>query len=227
MFDRIAPRYDLLNRIMSLGRDRAWRRRAIDALELSPGARLLDLATGTGDLALEALARHPRIEVVGLDPSPRMLALAAAKARRAGAAGSLRLLRGDAQALPFAAARFDAAAMAFGIRNVPDRERALREIARVLRPGGRLAVLELGSPRGRWAGAAARAYIRSVVPRLGALLSRAPEYRYLERSIAAFPAPESFSRTIRECGFESVQVRPLALGACHLYRALRSREGSP
>ncbi len=220
MFDRIARRYDLLNRVLSLGLDRRWRRRAAAALELGADARVLDVACGTGDLALAILARHPGAALTGVDPSRAMLDIAADKAARRRVPLALEV--GIAEELPFADAMFDGVSIAFGLRNVPDRERALREMARVLRPGGRLVVLELGEPRGRLLGPIARFHIHRVVPRLGALLSGAREYRYLERSIAAFPPPEEVVAMMRRAGLMPRDPRPLAFGACHLFAAQRA-----
>ena len=217
MFDRIARRYDLLNRVLSLGLDRRWGRMAAAALELGAGARVLDLACGTGDLALAILRRHPDAAVTGLDPSRAMLDIAGDKAARRGVALALEL--GIAEELPFDSAAFDGVSIAFGLRNVPDRARALGEMARVTRPGGRVVVLELGEPRGRLLGPIARFHIHRVVPRLGALLSGAREYRYLEKSIAAFPPPDQVAAMMRRAGLEPAEPVPLAFGACHLYAA--------
>jgi demethylmenaquinone methyltransferase/2-methoxy-6-polyprenyl-1,4-benzoquinol methylase len=219
MFDAIAPRYDLVNRVLSLGIDQRWRRRAVDALELPAGGHLLDLASGTGDLAIAAARRRPDIRVVGLDPSEGMLAIGRRKLERAGLAGRVELRTGDAQALPFDDHSFDGVSIAFGIRNVPDRSRALAEMARVTRPGGRVVVLELGEPRGRLMGTVARFHVHTVVPRLGALLSRAPEYRYLERSIAAFPPSEAFAAQMEQAGLSPVRCQGLTFGVANLFVA--------
>jgi demethylmenaquinone methyltransferase/2-methoxy-6-polyprenyl-1,4-benzoquinol methylase len=222
MFDRIAARYDLLNRLTSLGLDQSWRRAAVEALSPPPRAALLDLATGTADLALAIAARYPSARVWGLDPGLRMLSLGHRKLRRDARAERIRLVGGVAEHLPFAEGSFDGVTMAFGIRNVPDRERALAEVARVTRPGGRLVILELTSPAGRSPLARlARWHIRHVVPGLGALLSGWSEYRYLERSIAAFPAPAAFVETIGSRGWANVRTRPLGFGACTLFVADR------
>lgn len=217
MFDAIAERYDLLNRVISLGVDQRWRRRTVRSLELRGPSRVLDLATGTADLALLTAAMCPDANLVGLDPSEKMLAVGRAKVAEKGLAHRVELVVGDAQALPFEDASFDAITMAFGIRNVPDRGRALAEMARVLRPGGRVGILELGEPREGPLAALARFHVHTVVPRLGAWLSRAPEYRYLERSIAAFPAPEVFAARMEESGLSVVAVERLSFGVCHLY----------
>ncbi len=217
MFDRIADRYDLVNRIISGGFDQSWRRRTVAALELPPDARVLDVAAGTGDIALRIARDHADAAVVALDPSPRMLDLARAKADAAGL--SLEIVEADAQALPFDDDSFDGLTIAFGIRNVPDRVAALREFARVVRPGRRVAILELSEPQGGLMGPLARFHIHSVVPWVGSILSGAREYRYLERSIAAFPPPAEFAALLQEAGLTVLSVTPMTFGVCCLYVA--------
>jgi demethylmenaquinone methyltransferase/2-methoxy-6-polyprenyl-1,4-benzoquinol methylase len=217
MFDRIASRYDLLNRLISLGLDRGWRRRTARALELGPDGRVLDLATGTADLALELAATYPSARVVGLDPAPRMLAVGASKIERRGLGARVELVRGDASELPFAARSFDACTMAFGIRNMLDRVRVLAEIRRVLRPGGRVAILELTDPGRGGLGLIAHCHVHGLVPLVGALLSGAEAYRYLARSIAAFPPPDQFLPLLPAVGFERARVEAMTWGVAHLY----------
>jgi demethylmenaquinone methyltransferase/2-methoxy-6-polyprenyl-1,4-benzoquinol methylase len=217
MFDQIAPRYDFVNRVLSLGLDKRWRRRVIKELELAPTARVLDVATGTGDLALELAKAVPTGQVIGLDPSANMLAIAHQKVARLGLADRITLVEGACQALPQTTDEVDAATIAFGIRNVPDRPRGLRELARVVRPGGRVAVLELGEPQRGLFGRAARFHTRHVVPRIGALLSGKREYRYLQTSVAAFPPPEEFAELMRANGLDVQKVIPLTFGVCTLF----------
>ncbi len=217
MFDAIADRYDLLNRIISLGIDQRWRRLTVDRLELGAEPRVLDLATGTGDLALLIARRHPDARVVGVDPSRNMLAIGAAKVEKAGLAERVEMQEGDAHHLPFDDDTFDAATIAFGIRNVPDRALGLRELARVTKPGGRVGILELSEPRSGLMGALARIHVHHVVPTIGALLSGKMEYRYLQRSIAAFPPPGEFADLMRANGFAEVEVTPLTFGTCALF----------
>jgi demethylmenaquinone methyltransferase / 2-methoxy-6-polyprenyl-1,4-benzoquinol methylase len=219
MFDRIAARYDTMNRVLSFGLDRGWRRRTVRALQLGDAPRVLDLATGTGDLAVDIARIHPDATVIGLDPSREMLAIAQRKLAGRGLAGRVTLVRGDAQHLPYRDREMDAATIAFGIRNVPDRLAALREMARVVRPGGRVAILELGEPRRGLMARAARFHTRHVVPRLGALLSGAREYRYLQRSIAAFPPSAEFAALMNRAGLHVIEVVPLTFGVCTLYVA--------
>jgi len=213
MFDAIADRYDLLNRINSLGLDRRWRRLTVNSLHIEARHRCLDLATGTGDMVLAIDEAQPGVSCVGLDPSARMLDVARRKLARAGVGA--RLVEGDAQALPFEDGSFDRATMAFGIRNIPDRGKALSELARVLAPGGRAAILELAEPEGRLA----RFHVHAVVPRIGALLSMKAEYDYLPASIAAFPKPEAFAQTMTSAGLPVRRIERLAFGACALFVA--------
>jgi demethylmenaquinone methyltransferase / 2-methoxy-6-polyprenyl-1,4-benzoquinol methylase len=219
MFDRIARRYDLLNRLMSFGVDKRWRKKTVAALALpaSEPSRVLDLATGTGDLAIDIARRHPAATVVGLDPSVGMLDVGRVKLAERGLDGRIELVEGDAQRLPYPDASFDGTTIAFGIRNVPDRGAALREMARVVRPGGRVCILELSEPRGGVIGPLARFHVHVVVPRMGALLSGAKEYRYLQSSIEAFPPAPEFVALMRQSGLDIVEVRPLTFGVCHLY----------
>ena len=219
MFDGIAARYDLVNRVISLGIDQSWRRKTVRSLKLAPSHRVLDLATGTADLAIQVARTNPSLKVVGLDPSGKMLDVGRSKVTRAGLDARVELVQGDAQALPFADASFDSVCIAFGIRNVPDRAKALREMSRVTRAGGRIAILELSEPRGGLLGAVARFHIHAVVPYVGALLSGVKEYQYLQRSIAAFPPAAEFSALMAASDLDVVAVHPLTFGVWHLYVA--------
>ena len=218
MFDRIAPRYDLLNRLLSAGTDVRWRRRAVDFLELDGPSHVLDVCTGTADLLLEALGRDPRHTGLGVDLSPRMLARGAAKLEGSGYAGRGRLVGGDGERLPVGDGLFDAVLVGFGIRNVGDVPLALREVLRALRPGGRLAVLEFSMPKGVL-GTAYRFYFRRVLPGIGGLVSGdASAYAYLPASVARFPTPEAFARLMEEAGFRDVRWRLLSAGIACLHR---------
>lgn len=219
MFDHIAERYDVLNRILSLGLDQRWRRKTARALMIRPGATVLDLATGTGDLAMLIARESPEAHVIGIDPSSGMLEVAARKAREEGLDGRIDLRIGDAQALPLEDASVDAVCIAFGIRNVPDRPKALREMARVTRDGGRVAILELSEPRAGLMSKFAKFHIRTVVPRVGAAISGAAEYRYLQQSIAAFPPPDEFVTMMTEAGLRVLRVDPLTFGVVCLFVA--------
>ncbi len=217
MFDQIAGRYDLLNRLMSMGIDQSWRRKTVTAMELPPNARVLDLATGTGDLALMIARRHPDARVVGTDPSKRMLEVGIEKVKRIGLSGRVELQEGDAQALPFDDDSFDGSCIAFGIRNVPDRDAALAEMARVTKPGGRVAILELSEPHVGLLSPVARFHVRQVVPLLGGMLSGSREYRYLQKSIAAFPPADEFAEQMRVAGLNLLDIKSFTFGACTLF----------
>ncbi len=219
MFDHIAGRYDLLNRVRSMGIDQSWRRKTVAAMELPAEARVLDLATGTGDLALMIARIHPEARVVGSDPSSRMLKVGADKVARSGLADRVQLQAGDAQALPYEDDSFDGCCIAFGIRNVPDRSAALAEMARVTKPGGRIAVLELGEPSIGWLSPIARFHVRKVIPKIGGMLSGSREYKYLQESIAAFPSADDFAKQMQACGLNVLDVKPLTFGACTLFVA--------
>lgn len=220
MFDRIATRYDLLNRLMSFGLDKRWRRQLIDSLALGPKAEVLDVATGTADVAIAIAVAHPDAAVVGLDPSAAMLDVGREKVTDAGLAERVDLVIGDAQHMAdFADDQFDGCCISFGIRNVPDRERGLAEMARVTKPGGRVSILELAEPREGWLAPAARFHIHTVVPRLGAWISGDAEYAYLAKSIQAFPPPEAFCERMEASGLGVLSVTPMSFGAAHLYVA--------
>lgn len=219
-FDSIAHRYDLLNRVLSMGLDRRWRRRAVQALELSreEGATVLDLATGTADLAMAIAEDAPSVSVRGVDPSKEMVAIGDEKIEAAGLQERVRLSLGDGQDLSFEDDSFDGTAIAFGIRNFPDRLQGLREMARVTRPQKYVVILELSEPRQGLMAGMARFYVRQCVPRIGSLLSGSKEYRYLQESIAAFPPADSFVSMMEEAGLEEVTVTPLTFGVVNLFR---------
>ncbi len=218
MFDAIAGRYDALNHLLSAGLDRGWRRRAVRALALTGTERVLDVCTGTGDLAI-ATARHAR-QVVGVDFSWEMLRLGLDKVRAASLGRRVALARGDAMRLPFPDASFDAATIAFGIRNVVDPVRAAAELRRVLRPGGRLAILEFGLPALPGLRQAYGWYFRAVLPRVGRLVSRHTDaYSYLPASVEQFPSGDDFVTLLGRAGFRDAEARPLAAGAVWLYIA--------
>lgn len=219
MFNGIAARYDLLNRINSLGLDKSWRKAAVKALRLEAQPRVIDLATGTADVPLEIIRQHPDATVIGLDPSVGMLKYGQEKIEGANLQDKVELIEGDAQRLAYPNNSFDGVSIAFGIRNVPDRLQALKEIARVLRPGGRMVILELSEPKNGLMAALARIHVQLFVPMVGALLSGKAEYSYLRTSIEAFPRPEVFEDMIREAGLVPIERRNFAFGACVLYVA--------
>jgi demethylmenaquinone methyltransferase/2-methoxy-6-polyprenyl-1,4-benzoquinol methylase len=223
MFDAIAPRYDLLNRVLSAGLDRRWRDRAVDALGLPPGARVLDLCTGTADLAVATVRKVPGASVVGVDFAGAMLRLGLAKTTELGLNRSIRLVRGDATSIPVGSATCDAATIAFGIRNVSEPERALAEIARVLRPRGRLAILEFGQPAIPGIRSLYSWYFRYVLPAVGRLVSKHNSaYSYLPASVGTFPPPQEFAGIVARQGFSNVKAVSLTFGIVYLYIAEKS-----
>jgi demethylmenaquinone methyltransferase/2-methoxy-6-polyprenyl-1,4-benzoquinol methylase len=215
MFDRISPVYDVMNRVMTAGLDRRWRRLAAEQV-VRPGDEVLDACCGTGDLALEAERAGGR--VTGLDFSKPMLERARRKS------GTVEWVRGDLLALPFADESFDVATVGFGVRNVDGLEAGLRELARVLRPGGRLACLEITRPRGLL-----RPFFRfwfdGVVPVLGKVLPGGEAYTYLPASVRRFPGPEDLAAVMGEAGFEEIGWRLLGGGIVCLHVAAASSGG--
>jgi demethylmenaquinone methyltransferase/2-methoxy-6-polyprenyl-1,4-benzoquinol methylase len=219
MFDAIAPRYDLLNHLLSAGIDRRWRKCAIRALCLTGTERVLDLCAGTADLAIAARqARPPAARVVGVDFAAAMLAIGAGKIARAAPGGGVSLVRGDAMRIPVANASVDAVTIAFGIRNVEQPDVALREIVRVLKPGGRLVILEFAMPTAPLFRAIYLSYFRHILPRIGRAISRhGAAYDYLPASVGAFASPETFVNLLRNIGFVQISADPLTFGTVYLY----------
>jgi len=223
MFDRIAPRYDLLNRLLSGGTDVRWRRRAVDFLELDPPLRVLDLCTGTADLLVEAVSRHAGSSGLGVDFAQGMLVRGARKLERRGFVGRARLASGDGEQLPVRDGSFDAAVVGFGIRNIGDPLQALREVHRVLRPGGRFVVLEFSMPEGLL-GRLYRTYFTALLPRIGRLVSGdSSAYSYLPASVQAFPKPQAFAALMEQAGFVSMRIQPLTFGIACLHRGEKPR----
>jgi demethylmenaquinone methyltransferase/2-methoxy-6-polyprenyl-1,4-benzoquinol methylase len=228
MFDAIALRYDRLNHLLSGGLDRRWRRRAIRELRLSGVERVLDVCTGTADLAVEAATHkggHART-VVGVDFSGEMLRIGLDKVR-ALHIDRVTLARGDAMHLPFADGSFDAGTIAFGIRNVSDPLAGCQELRRVLVAGGRLAILEFGMPTTPVVAGVYAWYFRNVLPRIGRLVSKHTDaYDYLPASVSSFPSGEAFVKILQQAGFSGVRSVPLAFGAVYLYVAQRAQRGA-
>jgi len=222
MFDAIAGRYDTVNLVISAGFDRRWRRLTVRALALTGRERVLDVCTGTGDLAIEAVsaAGGGAAQVIGIDFAGEMLRVAQAKLRRRSFISRIWLARGDATSLPLPDASVDAAMIAYGIRNVVDPGRACAELHRVLRPGGRLAILEFGSPRIPGIRTLYRWYFTRLVPLVGRSVSRHRDaYAYLPASVAEFPAGEAFAAVLRKAGFSEVRADSLTAGIVYLYVA--------
>uniref|UniRef100_A0A7S3JWZ7 2-methoxy-6-polyprenyl-1,4-benzoquinol methylase, mitochondrial n=1 Tax=Aureoumbra lagunensis TaxID=44058 RepID=A0A7S3JWZ7_9STRA len=221
MFDRIAGRYDRTNRVMSLGMDKGWRRVLVRALDLKANDNVLDLATGTADVAiLEAHAGAGK--VLGIDPSANMISIGREKLVHESVQDRVSLELGDATQLDTLTNKsFDKISIAFGIRNIPNIPQALIEMRRVAKPKAILAILEFCEPESGPLAPIARFFIRFIVPRIGALLSGAHwnEYRHLQASIAAFPSPSKFAHIINQAGFHVYEIRLLAFGSVALYLA--------
>ena len=227
MFDAIAGRYDLLNTVLSGGLDRYWRRRAIRSLALTGRERLLDVCTGTADVAMAGVRqRAGAARVVGVDFAGAMLAHGVAKVRAQNLDARVQLVRGDAMRLPVADASVDAVTIAFGIRNVQQPEVACAELLRVLKPGGRLAILEFGLPVVPAVRPLYLWYFNHVLPRIGRAVSRhSAAYDYLPQSVGTFPWGDAFGRILTASGFSQVEARPLSLGIVYLYSARKSGAG--
>jgi demethylmenaquinone methyltransferase/2-methoxy-6-polyprenyl-1,4-benzoquinol methylase len=220
MFDAIAPRYDLLNHLLSAGIDRRWRAAAIRSLRLTGIESLLDICTGTADVALAARHSRGAARVVGIDFSSAMLVLGLQKVNAAGEASRIALLRGDAMRLPAADCSVDAVTVAFGIRNVQQPAVACAEMARVLRPGGRLAILEFGVPRIPGIRPLYLWYFTHILPLVGRAISgHNAAYSYLPVSVGTFAPPFEFVETLRCVGFTDIRADPLTLGIVYLYTA--------
>jgi demethylmenaquinone methyltransferase/2-methoxy-6-polyprenyl-1,4-benzoquinol methylase len=220
MFGHIAPRYDFLNHLLSLNVDHWWRWKTTQLVPPVGHDPILDLCTGTGDLALAYdRAAKGEVPIVGADFCHEMLELAEQKAVRAGAAGRIRFLEADAQHLPFSDNTFQLATVAFGLRNVTDTDKGIAEMVRVVRPGGRVAILEFSQPRGAVFSRVYRFYFRNVLPVVGQMISRSKEnaYRYLPASVLEFPDGEALAERLRRHGLTDVSWRPLTFGIATLY----------
>lgn len=226
MFDAIAPRYDLLNHVLSAGIDRRWRATAIRSLALTGRETLLDVCTGTADVALQACrggpSGPPAARVIGVDFAAAMLSFGLRKVRAAGEAERIALVRGDATRLPLRDGTVDAATVAFGIRNVERPEFACAEMARVMRRGGRLAILEFGVPRVPGIRTLYLWYFKYLLPAVGRMISgHTAAYSYLPASVGTFPQPHEFMAILEQAGFTHVRADPLTFGIVYLYTAVR------
>lgn len=220
MFGEIARRYDFLNRLLSLGIDRSWRRKAVRLVPPEGESPILDICTGTADLALAYWkASRGRIPIVGADFCPPMLAIGREKCRRAGAEGPITLVEADALHLPFSDNTFQIVSVAFGLRNVSDTNGGLGEMVRVCRPGGRVAILEFSTPTVWPLGRLYGWYFRHLLPRIGQALARNTQaaYNYLPRSVSDFPQGEALAGRMRAAGLTGVWFRPFTLGVATLY----------
>ena len=218
MFDRIAPTYDMLNHTLSLNIDRLWRRRVVRLVRRFAPRRILDVATGTGDLAIAMARRIRGTQVLGVDLSEGMLDIARRKVAEAGLDGRVVLDTGDAERLSVSDSAVDVATVAFGVRNFGDLDAGLKDIARTLREGGRIVILEFSTPRNPLARAFYGFWNRRVLPRVGGMVSRDRKaYEYLPESIGEFPAPERFLEMMSRAGFRNCRARSQSFGIAHIY----------
>jgi demethylmenaquinone methyltransferase/2-methoxy-6-polyprenyl-1,4-benzoquinol methylase len=222
MFNAISPKYDALNRILSAGIDQSWRRKTLREIRATGALKLLDVATGTADLALALAKGIPGSKVVGVDISSGMLEVGRSKVRAKDLEGRVRLDLGDGEQLPYEESSFGAVTVAFGVRNFENLEQGLRDMRRVLEPGGTLAVLEFSQPTAWPLRSLYLFYFKNILPRIGRMVSKdASAYTYLPNSVQAFPYGEAFAAKLREAGFQSVRVRPLTFGIASLYLAIK------
>ncbi len=218
MFDDIAFRYDFLNRFLSAGLDISWRKKALDKLKTIRPKYLLDMATGTGDVAIMAAKRLQPQKITGVDISDGMLSVARQKVEKLNLSNTIELLNGDSETINFPDATFDAVTVAFGVRNFQDLQKGLAEIYRVLRPGGRLVVLEFSKPKAPFVKFFYNLYMKTVTPRVGKFVSKnATAYSYLDESIRKFPEGKDFLQIMKQTGYINSEFKPLSLGICSIY----------
>jgi demethylmenaquinone methyltransferase/2-methoxy-6-polyprenyl-1,4-benzoquinol methylase len=223
MFDNIAPTYDKLNHIMSLNIDRVWRRRVMRIVRRAKAHKIMDVATGTGDLAIAMAKRVDRTQILGVDLSEEMLAVARRKVEKQGLEERIMLEKGDAENLAMVTTEsIDAATVAFGVRNFENIERGLSEIYRTLKPGGKLVVLEFSMPKNRLVRWVYSQYAHRLLPRIGGMISKDKKaYTYLPDSVEEFPAPERFAEMLRSVGFTRVKTRSQSFGIAYIYDATK------
>ncbi|MBX2946363.1 MAG: bifunctional demethylmenaquinone methyltransferase/2-methoxy-6-polyprenyl-1,4-benzoquinol methylase UbiE [Cyclobacteriaceae bacterium] len=219
MFDNISHRYDFLNHFLSLGIDKGWRKKAIKLLKPANPKILLDVATGTGDFALQALTLKPE-KIIGVDISAGMLDVGRKKLEKRGLTGVIEMVQADSENLPFEQNKFDAVTVAFGVRNFENLEKGLQEIFRVMKPGALLAVLEFSRPRRFPFKQGYNFYFKTILPKIGNWISRdKAAYSYLPESVEAFPDGEDFLRILKAIGYKNVSCKPLTFGISSIYTA--------
>lgn len=220
MFNSIAPKYDLLNHLLSFGIDRVWRRRLVNRMLANKPGLILDVATGTADLAISLANKNELIRVFGIDISESMLGIGKEKVAKRNLTQRIELVHASALSIPFPDNHFDAAMVAFGVRNFEDLTIGLKEISRVLKPGSELGVLEFSMPKHWPLNALYRFYFRKLLPRVGGLISgNRDAYSYLPESVATFPEGDGFATILTECGYKNVEVKKLTFGVATIYLA--------
>ncbi|CAG0937131.1 demethylmenaquinone methyltransferase / 2-methoxy-6-polyprenyl-1,4-benzoquinol methylase [Thermoflexales bacterium] len=226
MFSDIAPRYDFLNRLLSFGIDRRWRRIAVECTRWTEGGKILDVATGTGDVALEIARQTPdSVSIVGIDFSEGMVALGREKVAQSPYARRITLEIAPCEAIPFPDNTFDSVTIAFGIRNVVDRRQGLSEMLRILKPGGRAVILEFSTPRSQLFKRIYYFYFLRVLPAIGGLFSRFSAYKYLPDSVLEFPSQEEFKSLMTTVGFRATAHRDLTFGIATIYTGDKTAQG--
>ncbi len=224
MFDNIAGNYDFLNHFLSLGIDKIWRRKMISELATVPHSFILDVATGTGDVAINTIKqlKDNDIHIVGLDISPQMLNVGIKKIHYIGMSHRIEMLVGDSENLPFDSNKFDAITVAYGVRNFENLERGLSEMQRVLKPNGKLVVLEFSKPRTFPFKQLFNFYFKNILPLIGKITSKDNRaYTYLYESVQVFPDGQDFLKVMEKCGFKSTQCKSLTLGICSIYTGFK------
>lgn len=222
MFDKIAPYYDFLNHLLTLNIDVLWRKKTINSLKEQAPMKILDIATGTGDLAIMAVERLNPKEVIGLDLSAKMLAIGQEKINKKKLQNFITLTQGDSENLPFEDNTFDAITVGFGVRNFEHLEKGLKEIFRVLKPEGKLAILEFSMPTAFPFKQGYHFYFKNILPLIGRITSKDPRaYTYLYESVQAFPDGNKFTQILEGINFKSSKCKPLTLGICSLYTATK------
>jgi demethylmenaquinone methyltransferase/2-methoxy-6-polyprenyl-1,4-benzoquinol methylase len=220
MFDRISPKYDALNHLLSLNIDKVWRRKTSKAVAKSQPKTILDLATGTADLAIALAKCNPQAHIIGMDISEKMLEIGKEKVSKKGLANQIELRLGDAATLPFESNTFDAVTVAFGVRNFENLEHGLSEIQRVLKPNGRAVILEFSMPERFPIKQLYALYFKHLLPAIGKAVSKdGNAYSYLPMSVERFPKPKDFLRMLAEKGLENGMAKPLSFGIATLYTA--------
>ena len=220
MFDRISPKYDRLNHLLSFNIDKVWRRKTAKAVAKAQPKTVLDLATGTADLAMAVARRNPQAHIIGMDISEKMLDIGKAKVVQQKMDKQIELCLGNAAALPFDDNTFDAVTVAFGVRNFEDLDKGLSEIHRVLKPNGNVFILEFSMPERFPMKQLYRFYFKRVLPRIGKMVSKDPgAYTYLPESVERFPKPDSFLQQLSEKGLENGTKKSLSFGIATLYQA--------
>ncbi|MBT3241673.1 MAG: bifunctional demethylmenaquinone methyltransferase/2-methoxy-6-polyprenyl-1,4-benzoquinol methylase UbiE [Bacteroidetes bacterium] len=221
MFDNIAPTYDLLNHALSMNIDRIWRRKAIKLVKLSQAKTVLDVATGTGDLAIATIKANPD-KIIGIDLSAGMIEIGLKKIKNKGLDKKIDLIVGDSEDLPFAEKSFDAVTVAFGVRNFENPVKGLKEMHRVTRPGGMIVVLEFMLPKGKLIEPLYRFYFRRIIPMVGKVISKDfSAYKYLPDSVKAFPQRNDFLQLLTQAGYKDASYKSLSAGIAGLYVATR------